>query len=104
MVKKLKQESRPLGVAGLLMVLFSVIGPPLAQANGYKVLYNFTGMTDGSYPEAPLISDSEGNFYGTTYKGGTAGLGVVFKVDAAGTGRCCTTLWGERTERGLTQV
>jgi uncharacterized repeat protein (TIGR03803 family) len=31
-----------------------------------------------------LISDSAGNFYGTTGGGGIAGYGVVYKVNTAG--------------------
>jgi hypothetical protein len=36
------------------------------------VLYTFTGTTDGAVPRAPLILDSAGNLYGTTYNGGIA--------------------------------
>jgi uncharacterized repeat protein (TIGR03803 family) len=49
-----------------------------------KVLYNFTGGNDGGYPEAGVIRDSEGNLYGTTYRGGKDGFGVVYKLDTAG--------------------
>ena len=31
-----------------------------------------------------LVRDSKGNLYGTTYRGGASGAGVVFKVDASG--------------------
>jgi uncharacterized repeat protein (TIGR03803 family) len=48
------------------------------------VLYNFTGSSDGGYPESGLIRDSRGNLYGTTYAGGNHGAGTVFKVDAQG--------------------
>jgi len=48
------------------------------------VLYNFTGGADGCYPYGGVIRDSAGNLYGTTYQGGTAGGGVVFKLDASG--------------------
>ena len=44
-----------------------------------KVLQSFDG-TNGKYPEAGLIVDSEGNLYGTTYEGGANDDGVVFKV------------------------
>jgi uncharacterized repeat protein (TIGR03803 family) len=44
------------------------------------VLYTFTGGADGGYPEAGLIQASDGSLYGTTYQGGTAGVGTVFKI------------------------
>ena len=50
------------------------------------VLYSFTGGADGGSPQAGVIRDSAGNLYGTTVGGGTAGWGVVYKVDAT-TGR-----------------
>ena len=55
------------------------------------VLYSFCSITvdgspclDGSGPQAGLIQDAAGNFYGTTKFGGTAGGGTVFKLDNAG--------------------
>ncbi len=48
------------------------------------VLYSFTGGADGAYPYAGVICESEGNIYGTTAGGGSAGAGVVFRVDGAG--------------------
>ena len=48
------------------------------------VLYNFTGGADGGAPYAGVIRDSAGNLYGTTYSGGAANAGVVYKVDSAG--------------------
>jgi len=48
------------------------------------VLHTFTGGADGGYPYAGLIRDSAGNLYGTTSGGGTAGSGVVFKLDPEG--------------------
>jgi uncharacterized repeat protein (TIGR03803 family) len=51
---------------------------------GKEVLYKFKGTPDGYFPESSLVKDAAGNFYGTTYLGGTNGLGAVFKIDAAG--------------------
>jgi uncharacterized repeat protein (TIGR03803 family) len=48
------------------------------------VLYSFTGGADGGGPTAGVILDSAGNLYGTTYGGGAAGAGVVFKLDPSG--------------------
>jgi uncharacterized repeat protein (TIGR03803 family) len=56
----------------------------LDTAGQETVLYSFTGGADGGYPTAGLIRDSAGNLYGTTLGGGTAGAGVVFKLDRAG--------------------
>jgi len=50
------------------------------------VLYNFcslSGCADGQLPEAGLIQDSSGNFFGTTVIGGNK-YGTVFKLDNLG--------------------
>ena len=49
------------------------------------VLYSFTGGADGAFPISALVRDGAGNLYGTTTQGGSAGAGVVFKVDSSGT-------------------
>jgi uncharacterized repeat protein (TIGR03803 family) len=46
----------------------------------YKSLYVFTGGTDGLFSFSNLVSDTEGNLYGTTNGGGANGYGVAFKV------------------------
>jgi uncharacterized repeat protein (TIGR03803 family) len=48
------------------------------------VLYRFTG-TSGAAPEAGLVQDTAGNWYGTTIQGGTFDFGTVFKLDPTGT-------------------
>lgn len=48
------------------------------------VLYSFSGQSDGSFPSAPLIQGSDGNFYGTTSAGGAYGYGTIFEMDASG--------------------
>jgi uncharacterized repeat protein (TIGR03803 family) len=56
-----------------------------AQAAGTeKVLHNFGVQSSGAAPQAGLIRDSAGNFYGTASSLGPFGYGVVFKVDSAG--------------------
>ena len=49
------------------------------------VLYSFgSAGEDGTFPQAGLVLDTQGNLYGTTFTGGTSGNGTVFKVDQTG--------------------
>lgn len=41
-------------------------------------VYSFNGGTDGRYPSGGLIQGTDGNFYGTTYSGGSSSNGTVF--------------------------
>ena len=61
-------------------------------------LYSFTD-TDGSYPLAGLVQATDGNFYGTTQRGGANGAGTVFKITAAGK---LTTLYSFCAQTGCT--
>ena len=56
----------------------------VATANSETVLYSFTGGADGANPYASVIRDSAGNLYGTTFAGGGAGQGVLYKLNTAG--------------------
>lgn len=47
----------------------------------FATLYGFGGQPDAGFPYGGLITDGKNNFYGTTYYGGTGGLGTVFKLD-----------------------
>ena len=62
-------------------------------SGGYAeiVLYSFSGGSDGGFPIAGVVRDSNGALYGTTSCGGsskcisgTGGFGVVFKFTSAG--------------------
>jgi uncharacterized repeat protein (TIGR03803 family) len=61
----------------------------------------------GIGPFAGLVMDASGNLYGTTYNGGTLGLGAVFKLTPSGGGWTYTSLHdfsgqdGELPEGGL---
>ena len=55
------------------------------SANGALTsLYSFTGGSDGANPLAGLVQGSDGSFYGTTYSGGTNGVGTVFRISTNG--------------------
>ncbi len=49
------------------------------------VLYNFgASATDGQQPRGVLTRDKAGNFYGTTFLGGTMSSGTIFKLSPSG--------------------
>ncbi|MBZ5705409.1 MAG: hypothetical protein LAN63_08650 [Acidobacteriia bacterium] len=50
----------------------------------FTTLHRFN-MADGESPEGALIQASDGNFYGTTFRGGANNLGTVFKISSVGT-------------------
>jgi uncharacterized repeat protein (TIGR03803 family) len=78
-------------VTGLIAVVvgiclgFSSINKAEAQAT---VLHSFNGNSenDGNEPVGPVVFDSLGNLYGTTFNGGTTGWGTVFKLTPAAGG------------------
>ena len=69
------------------------LSPPRQKGGKWKekVLYSFTGGSDGGQPNGGLVLDSKGTIYGTTYYGGnesgrcagvggSVGCGTVFAV------------------------
>lgn len=64
-----------------------------------RVIHRFTGQPDdGASPNAGLVRDHAGNFYGTTISGGVANAGTVFKIDNAGNE---TVLYSFQEEDGM---
>jgi uncharacterized repeat protein (TIGR03803 family) len=66
-----------------------VVAPAAGARVREKVLYSFTGGTDGASPSSSLLMDASGNLYGTTSAGGNTnectgnngpGCGVVFEL------------------------
>jgi len=70
-----------LTLAVIALLLLFVL-PAQAQET---VLYNFTGGSDGGYPQSSLTFDAAGNLYGTTSAGGL-GYGTVFELSPNGNG------------------
>src|SRR5580692_5753372 len=49
-------------------------------------IHSFTGSgNDGAFPQGGVTLGTDGNFYGTTYEGGSVTAGAVFKVTPSGT-------------------
>jgi hypothetical protein len=52
-------------VVRVLITIFLTLVPGAWAAGTYKTLYRFKDGKDGSYPQAGLILDADGNLYGT---------------------------------------
>src|ERR1035437_5793432 len=71
-------------LATFTVALFAIGTWAFAQET---VLHNFDNNgTDGAYPYAGLVFDTAGNLYGTTYAGGSYGVGTVFELTPNGSG------------------
>ncbi len=69
----------PYGGTGYVGVMYK-----LDTGGNETLLHTFTGGSDGAYPYAGVVLDAAGNVYGTALNGGTAGAGVVYKLDPSG--------------------
>ena len=52
-----------------------------------KILHQFTGGKDGSWPDQGLILDDSGNLYGTARYDGEYGYGLAFRLKKHGNGK-----------------
>jgi uncharacterized repeat protein (TIGR03803 family) len=82
----LSRTSQPQALMFMILILAAL---PLS-AQSYSVLYHFKGGADGATPYAGVIHDTAGNLYGTTFLGGPANVGTIFKI----TGRNENVLYG----------
>jgi len=60
----------------------------VSSAGSFTTIYNFCGQIncpDGSSPGAGLVEGTDGNFYGTTFYGGSSFQGTAFEVTPSGT-------------------
>jgi len=99
--------SSRLGLSGgralRLFLLFFVLGAETLNAQTYHDLYNFGFSQTGCCPVYPAVmaQGRDGNIYGTTVRGGTNGVGIVFKITPSGS---LTTLYNFDTVHGSTPV
>jgi uncharacterized repeat protein (TIGR03803 family) len=56
----------------------------ISTTGALTTLHSFSNGADGGHVAAGLLLGSDGNFYGTTYKGGTSGYGTVYRVTPGG--------------------
>jgi uncharacterized repeat protein (TIGR03803 family) len=59
----------------------------ITPSGSFTLLYDFcqqADCADGSYPYGGVVQASDGNFYGTTYSGGTYNAGTIFRLTANG--------------------
>lgn len=62
------------------------------------VMHNFGASSDGISPRANLVADSSGNYYGSTFFGGTHSAGIVFKLAPSGSSWTETTIHNFNTD------
>jgi len=72
--------SKPMAAVTLTLITILLLAPGAWAASKYKVIYKFTGGTDGGSPMWGVTLDKAGNLYGTTDQGGAYGTGTVFKL------------------------
>jgi uncharacterized repeat protein (TIGR03803 family) len=86
-------------VLGQLVVATPLPEPQVQRT--FTLLHSFQGGTDGAQPQADLIRDADGNFYGTTEGGGPLKCGTVFKLDTTGAETLLYTFTGKPTDGSL---
>jgi uncharacterized repeat protein (TIGR03803 family) len=95
MLRTISVKTRLIGLVAA--VIFA--GAILTQAQTFTVLYTLNGTTDGDGPVSGLVSDRQGNLYGTASAGGIyncfsyLGCGTVFKLSPQGSGWTFSVLY-----------
>jgi uncharacterized repeat protein (TIGR03803 family) len=82
----MKHCFRQIQILTLSFVVVALNASAFAQYTE-SILYNFgTIANDGEVPGGRMITDGQGNFYGTTSDGGANNLGSVFELSSDGSG------------------
>jgi uncharacterized repeat protein (TIGR03803 family) len=69
-----------------------------------QVLYSFTDLQTAGHRPSGLVSDSAGNLYGVTYRGGSFGGGTVFELTLQSDGWRVKTLYNFHSTHGTRPV
>jgi uncharacterized repeat protein (TIGR03803 family) len=72
--------SAGLGTANEYGTIFRIA----TDGSNYSILYRFQNTTDGSFPKGGLLQATDGNFYGTTDRGGTVNNAVCLDGGTCG--------------------
>lgn len=89
------------GIAVLIFAVMQVRAAAQSQtpthSDTFRVLYTFSGGSDGALPSTGLLRDAAGNLYGTTIAGGDpdCNCGVVFEVSPTGKEHVLYTFTGD---------
>src|SRR5271166_4318041 len=92
-LRREERHMRRFGINITLSIVFvlTVVASQAAQAQTYKVIYNFTGGQDGALPYAGVTMDGGGNLYGTTSAG--TYYGTVYQLKHKGSGWVVNVLY-----------
>jgi uncharacterized repeat protein (TIGR03803 family) len=71
------------GTGGVVTANISSVSIACGAASE-SVIYSFAVYSEPADSQSALIQGTDGNFYGTSYFGGTSGNGTVFKITPAG--------------------
>jgi uncharacterized repeat protein (TIGR03803 family) len=88
-----KHPQRSLLVTAVAWVVLFVAQAGYAQK--FTIVYSFGAKGGGAIaPQAGVILDTKGNFYGTASAGGSFGYGAIFKINSTGTEKLLHSLAG----------
>jgi uncharacterized repeat protein (TIGR03803 family) len=75
----MRSKNVPFVLTAALVFAALIMANTRAAGQTEMLLHSFSGL-DGFFPDARLTADASGNFYGTTYEGGTNDTGTVFEL------------------------